>query len=131
MLVDFNTIARGEDSGYVKTSQIVIENEEQWADLWEKHISNIEPSPPLPKVDFTREMVIAVFSGEKPTSGYPVEIVSVETKPSKIIDHGLLIVKIRQRQPGKGEIVMDVMSQPQHIIKIPKMKADGVIFEQI
>lgn len=131
MLVDFNTIARGEDSGYMKASQIVIENEEQWADLWEKHISNIEPSPPLPEVDFNREMVIAVFSGEKPTSGYPVEIVSVETKPSKIKDHDLLIVKIRQRQPGKHEVVMDVMTQPNHIIKLPKMKAEGVIFEQI
>lgn len=130
MKVDFTTIARGDDSGYRTANQMTIESKERWADVWRKHVSDIIPPPPIPKVDFAKEMVIAVFAGEKPTSGYSVNIVAIETQRPLMKERPLLVVKIKHRQPSKGEVVMDVLTQPYHIVKISKIEFSQVVFEQ-
>ena len=55
------------------------------------------PPPPVPEIDFTRDEVIAVFAGEKSSSGYSIRVAAVETSN----DSEILIVKIRQDKPGK------------------------------
>lgn len=73
-MIDFNTIARGADSGFHTASQMVIKSGDKWADVWQQHASDTVPPPPVPQLDFTHHQVAAVFAGEKPSSGYSVEI---------------------------------------------------------
>ncbi|MDZ8032665.1 protease complex subunit PrcB family protein [Nostoc sp. DedSLP04] len=128
MNVDFTTIARGSDSGYQSASQMVIDNSERWIDLWQQHTSNAEPPPPIPQVDFTRNSVVAVFAGEKPTGGYSVEILSAETSGSQTQEQ--LAITVQHRQPGAGDFVTEALTYPYHIIRIPKI--DGkVVFKHV
>lgn len=125
MKVNFNTIAQGTYSAYPTANQLAISSTAEWVDLWQRHSSNNIPPPPVPEVDFTQDRVIAVFAGEKFTGGYSVEIISVETTNSQ------LVIIVKHRQPGAEDIVTQVITHPYHIIRIPRMTLERVIFEQV
>ena len=48
-----------------------VRDRDAWASLWRAHA----PRRPAPAVDFSREMVVGVFMGTRPTAGFAVEIV--------------------------------------------------------
>ena len=133
MRVNFTTISRGYSSGYRTASQLVIASNEEWVDLWQQHSSNqssldiyngfVTPSP-VPEVDFTQEQVVAVFAGEKPTGGYSIEVISVETINS------ILVITVKHSQPAPENNVAAVITHPYHIIKIPRMTVEKVVFKQ-
>lgn len=130
MNIDFTTIARGTNSGYQGASQMVIDNSEQWINFWQQHTSNAEPPPPVPQVDFSRDSIVAVFAGEKPTGGYSIEILSAETSGSQIQERSVIAITVQHCQPEPGDFVTEALTYPYHIIRIPKI--DGrVVFKHI
>lgn len=131
MNVNFRTIAQGASSAYQTASQMVIDNPEEWADVWQQHADGIIPHPPVPKVDFTDNQVVAVFMGEKRTSGYSVEILTVETNSSQEDDLTELVITVAYRQPQLGDIVLEVITYPYHIITIPQLAANKVLFKKV
>lgn len=125
MKINFTSITHGDDSGYRKADRMVIGSKERWNGLWRKHTLDLLPPPPVPEIDFTRDEVIAVFAGEKSSSGYSIRVAAVETSN----DSEILIVKIRQDKPGK--IAEDVITRPYHMVSIPRRGVASVIFEDI
>jgi len=71
--------------------------------------------PPPPAVDFTTEMVVALFLGERPTGGYEIEVTQVERT-----DRGLA-VRFRVKKPDAGAMLMQVLTQPFHLIELPRV----------
>jgi PrcB C-terminal len=130
MKVNFRTIARGANSGYPTASQMVIDNPEEWADVWQQHTSDFIPPPPIPDVDFADDQVVGVFMGEKRTGGYSVEILSVQTKSSEQKDLASLVITVAYHQPKPGDIVPEVITHPYHIIIIPQIAASEVLFKK-
>lgn len=60
--VQFVTLASGKTSGVHEPTQLVIREQAAWRALWRRHAG---PTVlPVPDVDFTREMVVAIFAGE-------------------------------------------------------------------
>ncbi len=57
--VPFVTIASGRTSGVLQPTQSVIRDRESWLVLWRRHAG---PAG-APRVDFSRQMVIAIFAG--------------------------------------------------------------------
>lgn len=112
--VSFEIIEKGYYSGIVEKQNLVIDSNESWSILWEHLKSNIEPAPSIPEIDFSKNTVIAVFQGEKSTGGYSIEVTKIEEFEGKII------VKIKERNPGPGEIVTEAFTQPYNIEKISK-----------
>ncbi len=112
--LDITEISQGTSSHYDEKEDLVIKDESTWKAVWEKHISNRDPQPELPNVDFSNEMVIAVFNDIKPSGGYSVEILMVKDKPDRVE------VFLIERSPSPEEIVTSALTQPYHIIKIPK-----------
>ena len=51
---------------------LVIKTREEFSDFWKKLLAPVPPAkwPPLPEIDFSKEMVIVSAMGEKPSSGY-------------------------------------------------------------
>lgn len=131
MNIDFTTIARGTDSSYPSANQTVLDNSEHWSNCWQLHTYDIEPPPPVPPVDFSRYSVVAVFAGEKPTSGYSVEILKVETSGSQTQEPEAIAISVRHRQPKAGEFVTEALTYPYHIIMIPKIDANKVVFKHV
>lgn len=80
-----------------------------------------EPSAPR-DVDFSKEFLIAVQMGERPSMGYKVLIRSIErTKPNEIT------VTWEERKPDPSGINAAVMTAPYEIVRVERKNANGVI----
>ena len=55
----------------------VIKTRDEFSDLWKRFLAPLPTGrwvPPMPEVDFSKEMVIVAAMGEKPSSGYQIII---------------------------------------------------------
>jgi len=93
---------------------LALRDEVAWAALWAEHTVGQEPDPPVPEIDLVREMAIVFFWGEKPSSGYEAEIVEV------ILRSDLLQVRVGVRLPSTQAIVLPVLTQPFHLVRVPR-----------
>lgn len=107
------TIDIGTQSGYHKRAEIVIKDENEWERIWNLHTSNLDQIPRIPKVDFKTEMVIAIFRGEFPSSGFETEITNITEFSDKIV------VTVTETN-HLGGMLLDVMTYPFHIVKIKR-----------
>jgi hypothetical protein len=104
------TIAQGSMSGIEEPRQVVIRVQAEWAALWKEHGS----SDPLPMVDFTKEMVAAVFLGTRPTGGFSVQI------PRARLEGNTLVIAYSEEKPSGDAIVTQVLTSPFHIVRLPR-----------
>lgn len=107
--VRFSTIDHGTTSGVRKRAAFIIKTEEEWKSLWSQHRSSGPPP-----VDFAQEMAIAVFRGEQPTAGFDLKIQKLEEKG------GSLYVFVQEASPAPGSAVLQVLTQPYHIIRVER-----------
>ena len=70
-------------------------------------------------MDFNSESVLAVFLGQRATSGYSAEILSVRAKG------GSVRVDWREVAPGPNCIVLMVVTVPFTIVRIPVPGAEA------
>ncbi|HDD57113.1 MAG TPA: protease complex subunit PrcB family protein [Thermoplasmatales archaeon] len=73
------------------------------------------PHPKIPVIDFTKNMVLAVFMGQRCTGGFAVEIKKIEKYSSE------LVVLFTDTEPASKAEVTTVLTQPYHIVKIRKV----------
>jgi hypothetical protein len=114
------TIDRGQTTWIDSPRQVVARTPEEWAKLWKAHAPDRQP----PAVDFSQNMVVAVFLGSRPTAGYRVEIVGTKEV------NGALVVEYRQTQPPPGAITAQVITTPYVIVTMPQ-RAGDVKFEKV
>ena len=114
-LADIETIDKGEYSGIMTREQLVIESQNEWEEFWSRHGSVEFPPPMLPQVDFSEGMVIAVFSGEKPTGGHSIEITEVEFAEDEVT------IFFEEVLPEPREPVTEALTHPFHIIQINRI----------
>lgn len=113
------TIGKGAQSNIDSSRQAVARTQAEWTALWKAH----DYDRPVPAVDFSREMVVAVFMGSRPTGGYAVEIVSAAER------EGALVVSYRERAPSRDAMTAQVLTSPFHMVAIAK-HAGEVRFER-
>jgi VWFA-related protein len=110
----------GPQSNVDEGRQVVARTAEEWQTLWTSHA----PDRPMPTVDFSREMVAAVFLGSRPTGGFAVEIAGA------VEQDGALVVQYRERRPGGDAITTQVITSPYQIAALPAYRGT-VRFERI
>ena len=108
------TIDRGTQSNMDAARQVVVRSEADWTKLWRQHAPDRKP----PAVDFGKEIVVAVFAGSKPTSGYEVAIVAMREAS------GGLVVDYQETQPARDAMTAQVLTSPYHIVAIPKREGE-------
>ena len=116
---DVRTIDKGEQSNIDSARQVVVRTEVEWTKLWQQH----SPDRPRPAVDFSKEMIVGVFTGSRPTAGYNVSIVSTFAKD------GNVLVRYRESAPRPGTMAAQVLTFPYHLVAIPKASGE-VKFEK-
>jgi hypothetical protein len=104
------TVARGDSSAIEEPKEITARTGSEWEAIWKAHAG----SQPVPKVDFSQRMVVAVFLGSRPTAGYAVDIRTART------ENGVLTVEILERRPGPEDIVAQFLTSPFHIVEVPR-----------
>jgi VWFA-related protein len=118
--VQMQTVNADIMSAVDRPEQVVARNDNEWQALWRRHA----PGRPAPAVDFTKNMVIAVFLGSRPSGGYQVQIVGVRSAGAT------LVVQWSEQRPGPGQVAAQVMTAPAHIVSVPR-HAGEVRFEQV
>jgi len=114
------TIEKGDQSNMDDARQAVVKTAAAWKQLWQQHA----PDRPLPAVDFTKEMVVGVFLGSRPTAGYSLEIVNA------IEANGTLVVRYRTAAPPRGAMTAQVITSPYHLVVVSLFAGD-VKFEKV
>ena len=87
-------VASGARSSVTRLGERVAWTAEAWQKIWHEHTARVEPKPALPAVDFDKEMVLAIFMGQRPTSGYSVAVTDV-TRGEKGI-----VASVRRNSPS-------------------------------
>jgi hypothetical protein len=118
----FETISKGVFCGYTHEAYLVVRNENEWVNLWNK-VKSVQATEP-PEVDFSSYMVIAVFMGQKPTGGHSIEIVKVVEGAGKVT------VNVVKNYPPPGTAVPQVLTQPYHIVKVRRTEK-AVVFKVV
>jgi hypothetical protein len=103
------TLGKGPMSAITRPRQAAVRSEAEWVALWKENGAGA----PMPAVDFTREMVVGVFLGTRPTGGYGVEIVRV------VGGGGALVVEYVESAPRPDAITAQVLTAPYHLAAIP------------
>jgi protease stability complex PrcB-like protein len=114
------TIEKGDQSNVDDARQVLVRSEAEWTKLWQQHA----PDHPRPAVDFSKEMVVAVFMGSRPTAGFSTTVTSVTTA------NGALLVRYKETTPGPGTVSAQILTFPYHFVAIPKAAVTDVKFDK-
>ena len=113
---DFLTIEKGLYSGIGTVKYCVIQNDNDWMQIWTNHTKLRSSPSPLPDVNFSKMTVIAVFMGV----GGRYEQIEIK----KILDTGLsIVVEIEGFYSGARRV-----TNPFQIIQVDKL-SKWVIFK--
>lgn len=87
----------------------------------------------IPQIDFDRYIMIAVFTGDRGSTHYSIEILTVEKSNfhSSQQSKSRLTVRYRECIPGNNNLVGHTVTHPYHMIIIPKIDDCNVVFEEI
>ena len=111
-----STIAKGDGSAVTAPRRVVIRDEEAWRALWAEH-AGAAAAPP--QNDLAKNMVAAVFAGDRPTPGYTIEIVDARAQSDTL---GLVV---SESSPRRGTIAAQLIVTPFHIVTLPRF--DGAV----
>jgi hypothetical protein len=114
------TIEKGDQSNVDDAKQVLVRTDAEWTKLWTQH----SPDRPRPSVDFSKEMVVAVFMGSRPNAGFSTTITSA------MAANGALVVRYRETAPAKGAVSAQVLTFPYHIVAIAKADVKDVKFQK-
>jgi|GEM_PF-1286423 len=119
-IVPFETVSQGTYSGHPEVNNYIIDNREDWKNLWQKITAKTWPSPPLPEVNFNKDMLLARFMGERTSGGYRVEFLVVIEAEEKVYITAIEV------SPGPDCGVTAAMTQPYHVVQIPRTEKEIV-----
>ena len=104
----------GHSAGIREKLCVAVRSQQEWINLWVKHTAGRAETRPA--VDFTKEMVVAVFLGVRNTGGYKVDV-KVMADPIEPKSH--IVVFYREVPPQAGFNVQ-MVTQPFIMVKVPK-----------
>ena len=106
----FTSLVKGNMSEQQLARQVTVRTAAEWKALWKEHA----PTAKMPDVDFSKDMVVGIFLGSKPSEGYDVEIVGVRTEGKDVV------VEYVQKEPGRGTLAAQILTEPFHLVTAPK-----------
>lgn len=113
---NFETIDKGSYSGHQTRKDYFIRNDVSWKGLWEITFGIYTPKHESPEINFSKDMVIAVYMGMQTTGGYGIEIKKI-LENKKSID-----VLVEEHSPKPGFMYTQALTRPYHIVKTDMSK---------
>ena len=105
--VPFTPIASGSRSSVSTRVNYVITTSDQLAQLWKM----IDVATPPPTVDFTKNVVLAVFAGKQPTTGFEISVDKIQDSTST------REVVINIAKPGGSCVLAQSETAPYQIVQ--------------
>ena len=101
-------------SGLDRPARVVVRDAATWQAIWDRIYLRQSPVPPLPAVDFSRDMIVVVALGAQPTGGYGILI----TGASEATANGVAVI-VDSSSPASSCVVTDALTQPVDIARMP------------
>ena len=120
VLPPMRSLDKGSMSGVMMERQVAVRDAGEWAALWRQHA----PDRPQPSVDFSREMVVGVYLGTRPTPGFSVEVTGYREAGEGAV------VLYREGSPSRDLIAAQVLTFPYHLVAIQK-RTGTIAFEKL
>ena len=113
------------NSGLDQPGRIVVRDHSSWQALWAQIYRGYAPVPPVPAVDFSRDMLVVVALGLRSSGGYSI---LVDTA-NEARDSGL-VVTVRSISPGPKCGVTAALTQPVDIARVPRRDGEVSFLER-
>lgn len=127
----FENVARGHSAGGLSKAKqdLILSN----AQLQGSGVAHLIPVGA--EIDFSKDALLAVRMGSRPTGGYAIRIRSISVRPSSGSVPGgpavslttQLQVEVVARSPGPMDQVSKGFTSPYHLVKIPRPAAGGLV----
>jgi hypothetical protein len=114
--VSFEVVVDEATCGLSEPVRQVVQDQEAWARLWERLHRPVEPAPELPEVDFSREMLIAVATGNRRSSGFDISVHGITVQQDAVE------VTVHETCPARGAMVGMVLTQPVQVVRLPTLR---------
>jgi hypothetical protein len=115
--VEIRRIGRWIGSGIKGARQLVIRDAATWSQFWSELGAGVRP-----QVDFGRDLVIAVASGERSSGGHDIEVQKVTRSG------GELRIEVLRTAPGKDCMTTQALTQPVDVVMVPATGVTGWSF---
>lgn len=106
------------NSGVDEPERLVVRDAAAWNSLWTRIHARQSPVPPLPSVDFTKEMVVFAALGTQPSGGYSVLIDSATEAGD-----GNINVTVRAGSPGPACGTTSALTEPVDLARLARRDA--------
>ena len=111
------TVAEDAFSGVREAKNVVVRDLDAWATLWAAHSNGRSPAPAMPLVNFSAEMVVAVFAGQSGNGCRQVRIDKVN------LDAGKLVVSYEERDLQTFAVCTQALSAPMIAVTVARSDA--------
>lgn len=114
-MVRYSILKKGFNSEIKEGGDLVIKTEAEFDTLWRDLHANISIMPERPEIDFDQEMLVAVFMGEMPSTGYWVRLDTIYAT-----DKNLIVQATTNTYPDSTSEIFDIPTQPFFIAVVDK-----------
>lgn len=111
----FTTVSKETTSGFFTPQREILASESEWREAWQTIYAGQSPAPPVPPIDFGREMVILAASGSRPDGCYTLDITDIHHSIE-----GVEIV-VTETVPGPACVCVQIVTQPVHAVRIERI----------
>ncbi|HUQ15438.1 MAG TPA: protease complex subunit PrcB family protein [Gemmatimonadales bacterium] len=115
--VEIQRIGRWISSGIRGSRRLVIRDPETWSRFWSELGAGVRP-----QVDLSRNLVIAVASGERSSGGHDIAVQKVSRSG------GELRIEVLETSPGPECVTTSALSQPVDVVMVPSAGVTGWSF---
>ena len=110
--IEFTEIKSGLNCNYNSFTTIEIYDSKKLNTVWANLFAKYDRKPPIPTIDFEKNMLIAIALGERNSGSYSLQVESIIENKNNIK------VIIDENKPGPSCITPSVMIYPFQLIKI-------------
>jgi hypothetical protein len=99
-------------SGFGESARLVVRDSAEWAVLWATAFARQSTVPPLPAVNFARDMVLVAALGTRPSGGYDITIEGVAPEVEGAV------VRVTTTVPGEECYTTAVITEPVVMLRV-------------
>jgi len=119
----FSTVAKESFSAIRERRTVVVRGQVAWERLWAEHTARQASPPPWPRVDFSSQMLVAVFAGNL-MGCHEFEIRRVNVRATNVV------AEYVDRDITPQSICLAAITNPMHVVAVPLIEAN-VAYSQI
>jgi hypothetical protein len=110
--VEFKRVGQWTRTGISEARRLVIRDANGWAEFWSELGLGDRP-----EVDFSRDLVVAVAAGQRPTGGHEIAVDRVSQA------NGELTISVVETTPGPNCVTTTSLTQPVDVVVVPRLNA--------